>query len=161
MIGDQRGVVDVGDPQLVLEALEVGEAQALGLAPRFVPSVPEALLPEVERLGRGDAPADAVDHSRARPAAGRSGELEERQVRAGIALLVGVEEVVDGGLVLVDRLLHEAQTHQAGVEVDVALRLRGDRRDVVDSFELHRCLSFRLEALWHRLGVGSFGREGR
>ena len=37
----------------------------------------------------------------------------------GAALLVGVEEVVDGRVVLVDRLLDQAQTEHAGVEVDV------------------------------------------
>ena len=55
----------------------------------------------------------------------------------GAALLVRVEEVVDARLVLVDRLLDHPQPERAGVEVDVALRLGGDRGDVVDALELH------------------------
>ena len=67
--------------------------------------------------------------------------LEEGDVRAWVAGLVGVEQVIDGGVVLVDRLLHQPQPEDAGVEVDVALRVGGDRCDVVDAFELHRCSS--------------------
>ena len=69
----------------------------------------------------------------ARPARARI--LEERDVGARAALLVGVEEVVDGRVVLVDRLLDEPQTEHAGVEVDVPGRVAGDQGDVVDPFE--------------------------
>ena len=51
--------------------------------------------------------------------------------------LVGVEEVVDGRVVLVDRLLHEAQAERPGVELDVPRRVRRDRGDVVDALEPH------------------------
>src|SRR5919108_1106849 len=78
-----------------------------------------------------------MDHPGAGAAAGCRGELEEGDVGARAALLVGVEEVVDRRLVLVDRLLDEAQAERAGVEVDVALRVGRDRGDVVDSLELH------------------------
>ena len=64
-------------------------------------------------------------------------ELEEGEVGARISLLVGVEQVVDARVVLVHGLLHHAQAHQAGVEVDVALGIGRDARDVVDAFELH------------------------
>src|SRR2546423_1768455 len=65
--------------------------------------------------------------------------LEEGQVAAGAPLLVGVEEVVDGRIVLVDGLLHEPQAENADVEVDVAGRVAGDAGDVVDPLEAHRC----------------------
>src|SRR5437660_1504252 len=63
--------------------------------------------------------------------------LEERDVRARAALLVRVEEVVDGRVVLVHRLLDEPQAEDAGIEVDVPRRVAGDQRDVVDPLELH------------------------
>ena len=55
----------------------------------------------------------------------------------GLPVLVGVEEVVDGRVVLVDGLLDHAQAEHAGVEVDVAGRVAGDAGDVVDAFEAH------------------------
>ena len=80
----------------------------------------EALRPEVERLLRGDAPDDAVDHAGARAARDRARVLEERQVDARAALLVAVEQVVDARVVLVDGLGDQPQAQDAGVEVEVA-----------------------------------------
>ena len=57
--------------------------------------------------------------------------------RSGAALLVGVEEVVDGGVVLVDRLLDEAQPEHPRVEVEVPRRVAGDAGDVVDAVQFH------------------------
>ena len=68
----------------------------------------------------------------------RAGVLEEGDVGAGAAALVGVEEVVDGRVVLVHGLLDEPQPERAGVELDVRRRVAGDARDVVDALELHR-----------------------
>ncbi len=65
----------------------------------------------------------------------RAGVLEERDVRAGRAVLVGVEEVVDARVVLVDRLLDQPQTEHARVEVDVAASVAGDQGDVVDAVD--------------------------
>ena len=140
VVGDQRLVVDLDDQQLVLEALGVGEDQAVALAPRLGPLVGEPLLPEVERLVRADPPDDPVHVAGAGAAGRHARELEEGEVGAGAALLVGVEEVVDGRLVLVDGFLDQSQSEDAGVEVDVVLRVRGDRRDVVDSLKIHRSL---------------------
>ena len=53
--------------------------------------------------------------------------------------LVGVEEVVDGRVVLVHRLLHEPEAENACVEVDVSRRVGGDARHVVDAVEAHAC----------------------
>jgi hypothetical protein len=49
--------------------------------------------------------------------------------------------VVDGRVVLVDRLLHEPQAEHADVELDVGGRVARDRGDVVDAFELHESRS--------------------
>ena len=87
---------------------------------------------------RADPPDDPVHVAGPGPARRHAGELEEGQVGAGAALLVGEEEVVDGRVVLVDRLLDQAQAQHPGVEVDVVLRVGGDRGDVVDSLQLHR-----------------------
>jgi hypothetical protein len=79
-----------------------------------------------------------MDHARARPAAPRARVLEEGDVGAGAPVLVGVEEVVDGRVVLVDRLLHEPEPEHADVEVHVSGRVARDRGDVVDAVQLHR-----------------------
>jgi hypothetical protein len=76
-----------------------------------------------------------MDHSRAGAASPRFGVLEEGDVRARAALLVCIEEVVDGRIVLVDGLLDEPKTEDARVEIDVARRVGSDRGDVVDAFE--------------------------
>ena len=76
------------------------------------------------------------------PAPGRPGVaprvLEERQLGARAALLVGVEQVVDARVVLVDGLGGQPQAEDARVEVEVPPRVPGDRGDVVDAFELQR-----------------------
>jgi len=78
-----------------------------------------------------------VDHPRARPAGDGAGILEEREVGAGAGVLVAVEEVVDGRVVLVDRLGGQPQTEDARVEVDVPAGIAGDGADVVEAVELH------------------------
>ena len=99
----------------------------------------QPLLPEVER-GLATPTRQVIVctiPAPARPAA-RAGVLEEGDVGAGAALLVGVEEVVDGRIVLVDRLLDQPEAEHARVEVHVPGRVAGDQRDVVDAFEPHR-----------------------
>jgi hypothetical protein len=123
--------------QLVLEPLGIGEQEPVALAADLHALRPEPRGPELDRLRRGDPPDDAVDHPRAGAAGSGAGVLEEGQVEAGVALLVAVEEVVDGRVVLVDGLLDEAQAKHPRVEVDVAGRVSGDRGDVVDAVELH------------------------
>ena len=86
----------------------------------------EALGPEVDRLRARDPPDDRVDHAGAGAARGGARVLEEGEVGSRAALLVGVEEVVDGRVVLVDGLLHQAQAEHARVEVDVAGGVAGD-----------------------------------
>ena len=78
-----------------------------------------------------------VHHPVARAAARRARVLEERDVRAGGPVLVRVEQVVDGRVVLVDRLLDHPQAEHPHVEVDVARRVARDAGDVVDPLDLH------------------------
>jgi hypothetical protein len=44
---------------------------------------------------------------------------------------VGIEEVIRVGRVLIYRSFHQAHAERAGVEVEVALRVAGDSRDMV------------------------------
>ena len=78
-----------------------------------------------------------MDHPRARPAGADARVLEERDVAPGPPVLVRVEEVVDGRVVLVDRLLHEPQAENTCVEVDISRRVAGDAGHVVDAVEAH------------------------
>src|SRR5207237_5079716 len=52
---------------------------------------------------------DPVHHPRAGPAALDPGVFEEGEIGAGAAVLIGIEKVVDGRVVLVDRLLDQPQ----------------------------------------------------
>ena len=133
VVGDQRLVGHVDDQQLVVEPLGIGEDEAVAVALGLDAVGAQALGPEVEGRSGGDPPDDPVHHPRARPSRGRAGVLEEGQVGAGVPRLVGEKEVVDGRVVLVDGFLDQPQTHHAGVEVDVALGVLGDRGDVVNA----------------------------
>ena len=84
---------------------------------------------------------DPVDHAGAGAAGLGARVLEERQVRARTSVLVAVEQVVDAGIVLVDRLGRQPHPEHARVEVDVAARVPRDRGDVMDAFKFHCCLS--------------------
>src|SRR5207247_6082131 len=89
-----------------------------------------------------DPPDDCVHHPGPSRPAPRARILEERDVRAGAADLIGVKEVVDGRVVLVDRLLDEPEPEHARVVLDVLRRVARDAGDVVDAFELHRFSMF-------------------
>ncbi len=132
---DQRLIVGLDDGELVAHSLRVGEPQPPGLTRHLDALAREALAPEVERGLGADAVDDRGDHAGTGASGARSGVLEERDVGAGGAELVRVEEVVDGGVVLVDRLLDEPQTEHARVEVDVATGVAGDQGDVVDAVD--------------------------
>ena len=136
--GHERRVVRLHDGELEIEPLRIGEAEAAVVAARLHGRGAEPLLPEVESLFARNPPDDAVDHPRPGPAAARVRVLEEGDVGAGASGLVRIEQVVDGRVVLVDRLLDEPQAEQPRVELDVAGRIAGDARDVVDAFQLHR-----------------------
>src|SRR3954451_3581100 len=78
-----------------------------------------------------------MHHSTPGPARPGLRVLEEGQVAAGAALLVGVKEVVDGRIVLVDGLLDQPHAEDANVEVNVAGGVARNAGDVVDAFEAH------------------------
>jgi hypothetical protein len=121
----------------VAQALGVGEAQAVAHALVRDALGAEALSPEGQRLLGAHARDDPMHHPGSRAARDGARVLEEGQLRAGAALLVGVEQVVDARVVLVDRLGHQAQAEHARVEVDVARGVARDRGDVMDAFEPH------------------------
>src|SRR4051794_9322889 len=137
MVGRQRRVGRVGDHQLQPEPFGILEAQAPAVALRRSTFDPKPLGPELQRRVRSDAEPRGRDHPVARAAAGRARIFEERDVGAGRAVLVRVEEVVDRRVVLVDGLLDHPQPEYPDVEVDVARSVTGDAGDVVDPFDLH------------------------
>src|SRR5438445_434990 len=94
-------------------------------------------VPAPWRAGPPGAGGPQADRPPRRPPG--AGVLEEGQVGPGRALLVAVEQVIDRRIVLVDALLHQPQPEHADVELDIARRIAGDRCDVVDALELHRC----------------------
>ena len=108
MVGDERLVGRLDDRQLVLEPLRIAEAEEAVAA-----LAADARSQKSSACLRCDAPDHPVHHARAGAAGRRVGVLEERDVGARTAVLVGVEQVVDGRVVLVDRLLHEPQPERA------------------------------------------------
>jgi hypothetical protein len=137
----QRLVAALIHDELVPEALGVGEAQRPVAGPRRrrLERV-EALRPELQRRRGAGAPDHAMHHPGAGPPRDRPRVLEEGDVGACVAALVGVEQVVDGRVVLIDRLGDQPEPEHARVEVEVADRVAGDRGDVVDALQLHCAL---------------------
>ena len=98
------GSPEVVDDELELEPFRIAEDER-PIGDRTA----DARSPELERLFGADAERDDMHHPVAGAAGRRSRVLEERDVRAGRASLIGVEEVVDGRVVLVDGLLDQPQ----------------------------------------------------
>ena len=135
MLGEQRRVVDGRHDEAVTKPLGVLERQPCAIAGNGVRFGCEPTLPEVERRAGGDAPLHRVHHPGAGAAPPHARVLEERDVAARRARLVGVEEVVDGRIVLVDRLLHHPEPEDTRVEVDVPRSIARDARDVMEAVE--------------------------
>src|SRR5690606_30545311 len=95
--------------------------------------VPQARFARDAKTGAGDAAA-AATLARHRP-------VEEGDVVARAADLVGVEEVVGADVVLVHASLHQAHAKDLRVEALVAADVRRDRRQVVETTEVqvHEC----------------------
>ena len=137
MVRHERLVADLRDDELVRQPLWILEAERLAVGLDLVALRAQPARPELEGGRRADPPDDGVDHPIPSLAGQRVRILEERDVRARVSLLVGIEEVVDGRVVLVDRLLDHPQPEDARVEVDVPGRVGRDARDVVDAVESH------------------------
>ena len=63
---------------------------------------------------------------------------EEREIGAGVAVGVSVEQVIRAGIVLVDAALDEPHAEDARVEVEILLRPSRDGRDVMQPVDAIR-----------------------
>ncbi len=139
------GAAVVGQAEaLALGILEVEGGATVGLSEiaRRQTALGQPVAPPGEARLAGHPEAGARDRVRPAPLA-RQRPVEEGHVGAGRRQPVGVEQVVGAGVVLVHRLLDEAQAERVGVEAAVARRVGGDRRHVVQAAELeigHGCL---------------------
>ena len=105
----------------------------------------EPLSPELEAFRRHFEPdfdRQAMPGARRRHLRPR----EKRQIGAWMAFLIGVEEVIGAGVVLVDALLDQPHAEHAAVEVEVLLRGPGDGGDVMKSVDGAHVLI--LDRLW-------------
>ena len=134
----QRRVGHVLDEQFVLEPLRVGEARPSRRRPRARPRARRGARPRTRASRASRRARRRGGRSRRRPAAGAPGYSKNVMSAPGDAVLVGIEEVVDARVVLVDGLRDQPQAEHAGVEVDVARGVAGDRGDVVDAVETHQ-----------------------
>ena len=63
--------------------------------------------------------------------------VEEREIGAGAALRVGVEQVIRAHVVLIDRALHETHAERLRVEEMVVANLRRDRGQMMNAEKIH------------------------
>src|SRR5262249_15025949 len=96
----------------------------------------EMLDPPFERRFAAHAQAGARDAVRAAPFAWQI-EVEKREIRSRRRFAIGVEKMVSRHVVLVDAFLNQPHAKRAGVEVLVALDIRADGGEMMDSEELH------------------------
>src|SRR5262249_39766471 len=74
-----------------------------------------------------------IDHAASAAAAASRHERKERENRARMSRLVSVIEMIGAGIVEVDRVLDQSKADNLRVEVDICLRIDGDRRHVVNA----------------------------
>ena len=67
---------------------------------------------------------------------------EKSQIGSGVALGVGVEQMISARVVLIDALLYETHPEDAGVEIKVFLRRAGDGSDVMETGDFFHAESF-------------------
>ncbi len=118
----------------------------------------ESLEPEPERARRD---GERRDRHLPRPdaAASGAGPWEEGHDAPRRAHLVTEVEVVGAGIVEVHRALDEAQPEHPGIEVEVPLRIAGDRGDVVNAVDrLHVLLG--SGEVWARKLGGAISGNG-
>ena len=131
----ERLILSRAGDELETETLRVFEPETVVFDRGFQPGRLQAPRPELEGFLGTHPKADPMDHPRARTSAHEAWILEKCQVRTGAAIFVSVEEVVDGRVVLVDRLLDQSQAHDPGIELEVPGCVGGDGADVVDSVQ--------------------------
>src|SRR3954469_11983252 len=150
---DVVGLRDLGrvgrvrDHQLDLVVLRVPEDEALrlrGIEPQHLRVHvlgDQPVHPVLERVVGRDAQREPLDVAVAGHAGRRLLELEERDDRAGVALLVAEVRVVAERRLEVQRVLDEPQTHHAAPEVHVGLNVPGDPGEVMRTAKRrHGCL---------------------
>ena len=136
--GGQRRIVGLVDDELEAQALGIVEQQRRRLLarsrcprrPRRAAQYSSASAFATRHMMRCTMPAPGVP-------ARSAGNSKKVMMLPGCAALVAVVEVVEVGRVEVDRLLDHPQPEHPHVEVDVALGVRGDRRYVMDSIQVH------------------------
>src|SRR3990172_3342339 len=140
--GPKRTVscVRSGD-QFQIEAVRIGEGDDLLIEPSDRPlkghaARAEAADPVIQRtFGNGKRDRRRLAHAgNSRCAAGPG---EKGEFRPGMPEGVAVEEVIGSGVILVHAALHQAQTQQADIEVDVLLGISRNGRHVMDAPQLH------------------------
>ena len=133
--------VGVGDHQLDLVALPVGEDQARRPG-RVQPQqlgvdlvLGQALEPVLGGVVGADPQHDPLDVAVAGQLALELLELQERDDAAGIALLVAVVRVVAERRLEVQRLLDEPEAEDSAPEVDVGSHVGGHAGEVMDAVQ--------------------------
>ena len=123
---------------LAFRILEVERHAPVALGQDAVPHVQfiEAADPPLERGRAVDAQAGAHDAARAAPLARRR-PVEEREIGAGAALRIRIEQVIRAHIVLVHRSLDQAHAQHLRVEAMVLSDLCGNGGEVVDAEEIH------------------------
>jgi hypothetical protein len=145
LLGGRHGARVPGGEREGVRSLDQGKAQAVGIGEgqgalaeargdRLDADAggAQAALPGVEGPER-HRQVGLLDHADTRGAGLGVGPGEEGQVGSGVALAVRVEQVVGGGVVLVDALLDEPESHDALVEAQVLDGVAGDGGDVVQA----------------------------
>jgi hypothetical protein len=123
---------------LALRILEVEGESAAALAHSAVGNLGlvEPAAPPLQGRLTGHSQCRAHDRMAA-AALAADRPVEESEARAGGGEPIGIEEVIGGDVVLVDRLLDQAHPEHISVEGEVARRVGRDRGEVVDAGELH------------------------
>src|SRR6478672_11268911 len=78
----------------------------------------QTFVPEIQAAGgncQGNFAAQTVTFAARRHLCPR----EKGEVRSGMTLGVGIEKMIGAGIVLVDALLHEPHSKNAGIEIEV------------------------------------------
>src|SRR5215831_19466981 len=133
----QTKAVHVGDRKVPIAETDVDVSDLYAVAPQ--PIAPERQAARRNFQARLDG--ETVAEARRRLLLPR----KEREVAPGMAVRVGVEQMIRTGIVLIDRAFDETHAEDAGIEIEVLLRWTCDGRDVMQSVHpLHAARILRL-----------------